>query len=72
MQAQPVTGELEPKQQQAVDGPVDSNEVEMLTFECQGCKGRFFDVGHYFYGVNSVRCTWCSKFPKAKNERKTN
>jgi hypothetical protein len=68
MTAQPITGELGPKQQQAVDGPVDS---EMLTFNCQGCGGRFFDVGHYFYGVNSVRCTWCSKFPKAKNERKT-
>ncbi len=68
MQAQPVAGELEPKQQQAADGPVDA---EMLTFQCQGCSGRFFDVGHYFYGVSSVRCTWCSKFPKAKNERKT-
>jgi len=68
MQSQPVAGELGPKQQEAVDGPVD---VEMQTFQCQGCSGRFFDVGHYFYGVSSVRCTWCSKFPKAKNERKT-
>jgi len=70
MQPQPVTGELEQKQQQAVDGPVDQNEPEMLIFECKGCSQRFPDTGHYFYGVSSVRCIWCSKFPKDKNERK--
>ena len=70
MQPQSVTGELGPKQQEAVDGPVDQTDVEMLIFECQGCSGKFFDVGHYYYGINSTRCTWCSKFPKVKNERK--
>jgi len=67
METQPVTGELGPKQIEAAEGPVDE---EMLTYKCSGCDGRFFDVGHYFYGVNSTRCIWCSKFPKAKNERK--
>jgi hypothetical protein len=70
MEPQPVASELGPKQQEAVDGPIDQIEVEMLTYECKGCGGRFADVGLYFRGVSSVRCTWCSKFPKAKNERK--
>jgi len=70
MEPQPVTGELEPKQLEAVNGPVDSNEPEMLTYECKGCGGRFADLGLYFRGVSSTRCIWCSKFPKAKNERK--
>ena len=70
MQPQPVAGKLEPKQQEAVNGPVDQNEPEMLTFECKDCGQRFPDTGHYFYGTSSTKCTWCSKFPKAKNERK--
>jgi len=71
MESQSCTVELGPKQKQAADGPEDSYGPEMQTYICTGCGGKFFDVGHYFYGVNSVRCTWCSKFPKAKNERKT-
>ena len=70
MEQQAVTGELGPKQTEAVNGPVDSYGPEMLTYECKGCGGRFADVGLYFRDVSSVRCTWCSKFPKAKNERK--
>ena len=70
MQTQPVNGDLGTKQSEAVNGPVDQNEPEMLTFECKGCGQRFPDTGLYFYGVSSVRCTWCSKFPKVKNERK--
>lgn len=70
MDARPIAGELELKQQEAVNGPVDPNEVEMLTYKCSGCGGQFPDMGHYFYGVSSTRCTWCAKFPKAKNERK--
>lgn len=49
---------------------IDQNEPEMLTYECRGCGGSFADVGLYFYGTSSTRCIWCSKFPKAKNERK--
>jgi hypothetical protein len=70
MEQQAVTGELGPKQTEAVNGPVDPYGPEMLTYECKGCGGQFADVGLYFRGVSSVRCTWCSKFPKAKNERK--
>jgi hypothetical protein len=70
MEQKAVTGELGPKQTEAVNGPVDPYGPEMLTYECKGCGGRFADVGLYFRGVSSVRCTWCSKFPKAKNERK--
>lgn len=70
MEPQPVTGELGPRQEQALNGPVDQNEPEMLTYECKGCGGRFADLGLYFYGISSTKCIWCSKFPKAKNERK--
>jgi hypothetical protein len=70
MQSAPVTDDLGPKQQEAVNGPVDHNEIEMLTYKCSGCGGQFPDMGHYFYGVGSTRCIWCAKFPKVKNERK--
>ena len=70
MNPQPVEGELGPKQQEAIDGPVDQFGPEMLTYECKGCGGRFADLGLYFRGVSSTKCIWCSKFPKAKNERK--
>jgi hypothetical protein len=70
MDTQSVNGNLGPKQLEAANGPVDQNEPEMLIFECTSCKQKFPDTGLYFYGTSSVRCTWCSKFPKAKNERK--
>ena len=69
MEPQAVAGMLGPKQTEAVGGPVDQFGPDMLTYECRGCGGRFADVGLYFYGVGSVRCIWCSKFPKAKNVR---
>lgn len=69
MEPQPLTVELGPKQLEAVNGPVDQNDVEMLTYECKGCGGKFADVGLYFSGISSTKCIWCSKFPKAKNER---
>ena len=71
MDARPVTGELAPRQRAAVTGPIDQNEVEMLTYKCSGCGGQFPNTGLYFYGTSSTRCIWCAKFPKAKNERKT-
>jgi len=70
MQPQPVTGELGPKQQESLNGPIDQNEVEMLTYKCSGCGTQYPDTGLYFYDVSSTRCIWCAKFPKAKNERK--
>lgn len=70
MTAQPISGDLGPRQIEALNGPVDFIEPEMLTYTCQGCGGRFADIGEYFYGVNSIKCIWCAKFPKAKNERK--
>lgn len=61
MNARPVTGDLGEKQQQAVDGPYGP---PMQKFVCQGCAGIYFDTGLYFYGKSSIRCIWCSKFPK--------
>ena len=69
MDPQPVSVDLGPKQTEAVNGPIDPFGPEMVTYECKGCGGRFADVGLYFYGVGSTKCTWCSKFPKAKNVR---
>lgn len=69
MNPQPGTDKLGPKQLEAVNGPVDQNDPDMLTFECVLCKKKFPDTGLYFYGVSSTRCTWCSKFPKEKNVR---
>jgi hypothetical protein len=69
MEPQPVSADLGPKQTEALNGPVDPYGPEMLTYECKGCGGRFADVGLYFYGTSSTKCTWCSKFPKAKNKR---
>jgi hypothetical protein len=43
---------------------------EMKTFICSSCNHRFPDTGLYFYEIVSNRCLWCTKFPKAKNERK--
>jgi hypothetical protein len=69
MEPQPLTVELGPKQLEAVNGPVDQNDVEMLTYECKGCGGKFADVGSYFYDIASTHCIWCRKFPKVKNVR---
>ena len=69
MEPQAITNSLGPKQQEAATGPIDQIEPEMLTYECKSCSGRFVDLGLYFYGVNSTKCIWCSKFPKAKNVR---
>ena len=69
MEPRLVSADLGPKQTEALNGPVDPYGPEMLTYECKGCGGRFADVGLYFYGTSSTKCTWCSKFPKAKNER---
>jgi hypothetical protein len=62
MTAQPVTGELGPKQQTSVDGP--NFGPDMATYVCVGCSRQYFDTGLYFYGINSTRCIWCTKFPK--------
>jgi len=69
MEPQPVTGDLGPQQVLAADGPVDQYGPEMLTYVCAGCSRKFADVGLYFRGVSSTKCTWCSKFPKVKNVR---
>lgn len=64
MTAQPVTGELGPKQLEAVNGPVDDIGPDMLTYVCAGCNRQYADHVHYFTGVKSVKCLWCTKFPK--------
>ena len=65
IEAKPISGELEPKQKIAADGP-DSGP-EMLTFICAGCNQKFPDTGLYFYDVSSTKCIWCTKFPKVKS-----
>lgn len=64
MTAQPITGELGPKQAESVAGPVDQNGPEMLVYVCAGCKRQYPDSKQYFTGVASVKCLWCAKFPK--------
>lgn len=59
--ATPVTGELGPKQREAVDGP-DGPPIRQ--FVCVACENKFFDMQHYFNGVESTRCLWCNKYKK--------
>ena len=63
MVARPLSTVLGPKQQQAVDGPYGP---PMQTYICQSCEKQYPDTGLYFYGKSSVKCIWCTKFPKAK------
>jgi hypothetical protein len=63
MDARPVAGDLDPKQQEAVNGP---NGPDMKQFVCTVCDQRHYDVNHYFYGVDSTRCMWCSKYNKKR------
>jgi hypothetical protein len=68
MQSQPVTGELGPQQIVASDGP---NGPPMQQFTCTVCDNKHFDVKHYFYGVDSIRCMWCLKYNKKRPVVKT-
>lgn len=61
LEATPVTGDLGPKQQEAVTGP---DGPPMQQFSCIVCNGKFFDMKHYFYGTKSTKCLWCEKYGK--------
>ncbi len=61
MDACPVTGELDVKQQAASVGP---DGPPMQQFCCEVCNNSFFDVKHYFYGTASIKCLWCEKYGK--------
>lgn len=53
---------------------VESNEdfgPPMTYFVCDSCARQYYDLNNYFYDTKSSRCMWCTKFPKAKNERAT-
>jgi hypothetical protein len=63
MDARPVAGDLDPKQQEAVNGP---NGPDMKQFVCTVCDQRHYDVNHYFHGVDSIRCMWCLKYNKKR------
>lgn len=41
-------------------------EVPMKYFICLGCNKKYLDTGDYFYGKNSTKCIWCTKFPTSK------
>jgi hypothetical protein len=63
MDARPVASDLDPKQQEAAvgpDGPI------MKQFICTVCDQQHYDVNHYFHGVDSTRCMWCSKYNKKR------
>ena len=68
MQPQPVTGDLGLQQTAATDGP---NGPPMKQFVCAVCDQRHYDMNHYFYGVDSVRCMWCNKYNKKRPVVKT-
>lgn len=53
----------------ANDELVPDDAYPMKTFVCSSCNTKFPDTRLYFYEVVSNKCLWCSKFPKAKNER---
>jgi hypothetical protein len=67
MKIRPITGVLGVRQQQILDGPMGP---PMQKFECKGCGRTYFDTGLYFYGTGSVKCTWCTKFPKTNGRKK--
>jgi hypothetical protein len=46
-----------------------TDDLDMEKYVCEGCGAKYFDTGLYFYGKPSVKCLWCTKFPKQK-ERK--
>lgn len=58
-----LTGPLEPKQQQTVDGP---DGPPMLQFVCAVCDKKYYDTAHYFKGIPSTKCMWCIKYSKVK------
>lgn len=62
--AQPCSEQLGPLQEAAVNGP--DTGPEMTTYICKGCHTQFPDTGLYFYGISSIKCIWCAKFPKGK------
>lgn len=68
MQPQPVTDELGPQQTAAIVGP-DGPTIEQ--FVCSVCDQKHYDINHYFYGVDSTRCMWCTKYNKQKPKIKT-
>jgi hypothetical protein len=68
MDARPVTSELGPQQLIATDGP---DGPDMKQFICVVCDQQHYDVNHYFYGVDSVRCMWCLKYNKKRPVVKT-
>jgi hypothetical protein len=68
LEATPVTGDLGPAQQAAVDGP---DGPDMKQFVCAVCDQRHYDLSHYFGGAESTRCMWCLKYNKKKPVAKT-
>jgi hypothetical protein len=45
------------------------DDVPMTTYVCKGCERKLFDTNLYFYGTESTRCLWCTKYPKKKERR---
>ena len=44
-------------------------DIPMSTYVCTGCGRKLFDMNLYFYGKESTKCLWCTKFPKQKEKR---
>jgi hypothetical protein len=46
-----------------------ANEPELTKYTCKSCDRVYFDTNMYFYGVKSINCLWCTKFPVTKTQR---
>ena len=44
-------------------------DVPMSTYVCAGCNTKYFDMNLYFYDTVSIKCMWCTKYPKKKERR---
>jgi len=45
------------------------DDLPMSTYICVVCGTKYFDTNLYFYGKESTKCLWCTKFPKQKERR---
>ena len=45
------------------------DDMPMSTYVCAGCNTKYFDMNLYFYDTVSIKCMWCTKFPKQKERR---
>jgi len=47
----------------------EPEDIEMKKFTCVSCSKEYFDMNLYFKDTPSIKCLWCSKFPKPKGRK---